>query len=155
MSQKFAIDACALIEAGKIYNIKKKTCAPIWAKSDELIHQGRLISSCEVLEELKDQDILIWAKQRREIFLPLNEPIQEKTREILSRFPRIIKIRGKKGDSNADPFLIATALLNDCTVVTNEKAGDESTGDWKIPNVCRQYNIECINLGNMLDRMLD
>lgn len=155
MNQKYAIDACALIEAAKIYNLKKRAFSLIWERLDELITQGRLLSSCEVFEELKDPDIVEWAKQRRGIFLPLNESIQSKTREILSKYPNIIKIRGKKGDSNADPFLIATALLNDCTVVTNEKPGDESSGDWKIPNVCRQYNVECINLGNLLDRMLD
>lgn len=155
MSERFAIDACALIDASKAYNLKKKSFANIWKKVDDLIAEGRLLSSSEVFEELKDPDLLDWAKQRREIFLPLNEAIQTKTREILSKYPTLIKIRGKNGNSGADPFLIATALVNDCSIVTNEKIGDENSGDWKIPNVCRQYGIEYMNLGGFLDEMLE
>lgn len=155
MSERFAIDACALIDAGKAYNLKKRSFAHIWEKVDDLIAEGRLLSSSEVLEELKDPDLLDWAKQRREIFLPINEAIQAKTREILSKYPTLIKIRGKNGNSGADPFLIATALVNKCSVITNEKIGNENSGEWKIPNVCRQYGIDCINLNGFLDEMLD
>ena len=40
---------------------------------------GTLLSSSEVLEELKDDDIAAWGKQRKEAFLPLTFEIQKKT----------------------------------------------------------------------------
>ncbi len=59
------------------------------------------------------------------------------------------------GNSNADPFLIATALIEQATIVSDERIGDESTGDYHIPNVCRKYRIACISLNEFLDIILD
>ena len=37
------------------------------------------------------------------------------------------------GNSNADPFLIATAVLEGAIIVSDERLGDETTGDYHIP----------------------
>ena len=76
------------------------------------------------MDELKYDDLKVWAKQHKECFLPLTQDVQAKTTEVLSQFPTLIKIRST-GNSNADPFLIATAALQGGTIVTNEKLGEE------------------------------
>lgn len=154
MKTVYVIDACALIDASHNYNMAKKSFSHIWEAFDNLMQQGQLISSAEILDELKDEDLKTWAKQRRECFLPLTQDIQSKTGEILARFPNLIKMRSI-ANSNADPFLIATAALKGGVVVTNEKLGDEKTKDHRIPNVCQAMNIPYINLHSFLDTVLE
>ena len=57
MSKKYVIDACALINASKNYNMTKKAFSHIWQAFNELVENGQLISSSEIFEELKDDDI--------------------------------------------------------------------------------------------------
>ena len=154
MNERYAIDACSLINAAKNYNLKKNTFSPIWNKVNDMISEGTLISSVEVRDELRDEDLIDWSNQNQQIFIPLDEEVQKKTSDILRDFPTLIKMKSA-GNSNADPFLIATALLNDATIVSDERIGDESTGDYHIPNVCRRYGIECITLNDFLDRILE
>lgn len=149
MSQKYIIDACALIDAAKNYNMSKKAFKHIWESFEELIKSKQLISSSEILDELKDDDISKWAKNNKDSFLPLTKEVQEKTTEILKQFPNIIKI-STKGSSNADPFLIATAILEQGTIVTNE--GKKSNS---IPYVCEILNIPYMSLNSFLDEILE
>ena len=154
MKTIYVIDACALIDAARNYNMSKKSFSHIWAALDDLIQNGELISSTEIMDELKDDDLKAWAKQHKECFLPLTRDVQAKTTEVLTQFPTLIKIRST-GNSNADPFLIATAALPGGTIVTNERLGDSKTKDYKIPNVCQALNIPYMNLHTFLDHILE
>ena len=152
--ERYAIDTCALINASKNYSLKKTTFNPIWQKVTDMIAKGALISTSEVRDELKDDDLVEWSKKNDPLFLPLTEEVQKKLTDILHDFPTMIKLKST-GNSNADPFLIATAEIEGAIIVTDERLGDESTGDYHIPNVCRRYGIECITLNDFLDRILD
>lgn len=154
MNTIYVIDSCALIDAAQNYNMAKKSFSHIWDAIDRLIQNGELISSAEVIDELKDDDLLLWAKMRKECFVPLTKEVQDKTIELLKRFPTMIKIRST-GNSNADPFLVSTAVLTGGTVVTNEKLGDRKSNDCKIPNVCRELKIPYMNLRSFLDQILE
>ena len=154
MKTVYVIDACALINAAQNYNMAKKSFAHIWEALDEMIQRGELISSVEIMDELKDDGLQSWAKQRKECFVPLTKEIQEKTVEVLAQFPTLIKIRST-GNSNADPFLVATAALQGGIIVTDEKLGDTKTKDYKIPNVCQALEIPYMNLLTFLDQILE
>ena len=149
MMKKYVIDACALIDAAKNYNMSKKTFSNIWETFNEMVEDGRLISSAEILDELKDDDIEKWGKQHKKAFLPLSREIQEKATEILEKYPNMIKI-ATKANSNGDPFLIATALVEGGVVVTNEKRGEN-----KIPNICEKMGVGHIDLNGFLDEVLE
>ena len=151
---RYAIDACSLINAAKNYNLKKSAFVPIWKKITEMIAAGTLISTIEVRDELKDDDLLEWTKRNDQLFLPLTEEVQRKATDILRDYPTMIKMKSS-GNSNADPFLIATATIAGATVVSDERLGDESSGDYHIPNVCRRYGLACITLHDFLDRILE
>ena len=151
---RYAIDACSLINAAKNYSLKKTTFSPIWEKIKDMINSGNLVSTVEVREELKDDDLVEWSKRNDSLFLPLTEEIQKKTTSILRDFPTMIKMKSS-GNSNADPFLIATAALEDAIIVSDERLGSESTGDYRIPNVCKKYGIKCITLNDFLDLILE
>ena len=109
MKTIYIIDANALIDASKYYNMKKFTFAPIWTAIEELISQGELTT--------------------------------------------MIKIKSSS-NSNGDPFLVATAIQYGGCVITNERLGDEKSGDFHIPNVCNGYNIPYMDLNTFLDHVL-
>lgn len=117
MKTIYVIDACALIDAAKEYNMSKKTFSPIWEAFDELISNGQLISSTEILDELKDDDLIAWAKKHKELFVPLTKEIQEQVFEVLKKYPTLIKMKSTS-NSNGDPFLVATAITNNGCIIT-------------------------------------
>lgn len=129
--------------------MKKKTFEHVWEKIDELIKEGRLVSSKEVKEELKDDDLKEWAQLHKDIFVPLSKEIQEQTTNILKKFPNMIKI-SSKGNSNADPFLVATAIILNGTVVTDENFNQD-----KIPFVCKELNVPCLSFKDFFDEILE
>lgn len=149
MKRVYVIDACSLINAAHNYNMSKKAFSHIWETFEEKIEMGELISSSEILAELKDEDLATWAKQHKKAFLPLSPEIQAKTKEVLKKHPAIIKMRSKK-NSNGDPFLIATAVVHNGIVVT-----DESTKANGIPAVCQSLGMEYMNLSKYLDVILE
>jgi len=141
----YVIDSCALINASKNYNMKKQIFSNIWMLLSDLAKSGKLISSQEVKEELLDDDLINWSKENKSIFIPLTEEIQRKATEILKDYPNMIKI-STKGSSNADPFLIATAMIYGGVVVS-----DEGGKQFGIPYVCKELGVKCINFIDLLD----
>ena len=154
MKNVYVIDACALIDAAKEYKMSKKTFSPIWEAFDELIKKGELITSIEILDELKDDDLIEWSKHRKELFFPLSKEVQEETMNVLKKYPTMIKIKSA-ANSNGDPFLVATAIVNDGCIVTNERIGDEKTGDFHIPNVCKGFDIPFMDLHSFIDKLVN
>ena len=145
MKTIYIIDACALIDAAKEYNMSKKTFLPIWEAFEELINNGQLITSTEIQDELKDDDLIAWSKKHKELFVPLTREIQEQVFEVLKKYPTLIKMKSTS-NSNGDPFLVATAIVNNGYIITNERPGDEKTGDYHIPNVCKGFDIPYMSL---------
>lgn len=72
---------------------------------------------------------------------------------VLKKYPTLIKMKSSS-NSNGDPFLVATAIVKGGLIVTNERSGDEKTGDYHIPNVCNGFNIKYMDLHTFLDRII-
>lgn len=145
----YVIDTCSLIAMTETY--PQDVFPGVWEKVEDLIDEGKIISAEDVYEELssKDDDLYKWAGIRNHIFKELSDDIQESAIEILDTHSNLIDIKNKK--SSADPFLIATARVHCGIVVTEE---DFSGGDHKskIPDVCRDYKVDCINVLEMFRR---
>lgn len=145
----YCIDTSALIDAWVRW-YPKEMFPSLWEKVDVLIEDGRLISSEEVLQELerKEGDTLHeWAKERQDLFLPLDDEIQTCGSQVMATHPRLVDARA--GKSFADPWVIATARTNDCIVVTGEGPG-RSPDRPKIPDVCRDMRIPCIGFVELI-----
>lgn len=153
MNTIYVIDACALIDAAKEYKMSKKTFLPIWEAFDELISKGQLITSAEIQDELKDDDLIAWSKKHKEFFVPLTKEIQDQVVAVLKKYPTLIKMKSTS-NSNGDPFLVATAIVNNACIITNERSGDEKTGDYHIPNVCKGFEIAYMDLHTFLDELI-
>lgn len=130
-----------------------QTFSGIWETLEKMISDGELISSSEILDELKDEMLTNWAIQHRKCFLPLSKEIQDVTKQILKQFPSLIQMKSVR-NSNADPFLIATAIVKNGTVVTNEKPCNDNSSQVKIPNVCNAMSIPCITLQEFINQIM-
>ncbi len=116
----------------------------VWGKIGDLMENGTIISSQEVYEEILSGDDYLskWAKQREKYFLSTDEETQRAVRSILLEHRGLVE--GGRKKNNADPFVIAVAQLNDCTVVSEETKTKNAEAP-KIPDVCETMGIKCIN----------
>lgn len=145
----YCIDTSSLIAAwSRLY--PRQIFPSLWAKLEDLIAEGRLRASEEVLRELKrkEDDLHIWAKGQTNLFVPFDEPQSVKVSEILKDFSLLVD--STRNRSAADPFVIALAALNKWIVVSEERGGSDKKP--KIPTVCRHYKLVVISLTDMIIR---
>ncbi len=116
----------------------------LWQELDTLVEFGFVRCPEEVKVELKRQDdgLHKWVSDRPEIFMPLDEPVQRATLDVLANHPKLMKATKKR--NGADPFVIATAVVHSLTVVTEEQGGTDDKP--KIPSVCDALQVRCINV---------
>ena len=129
-----------------------------WSRFDNLVISGRVCSVSEVEAELRQRSGLITAvqqlKQLNQDFFAL--PSAEEQAFIghifnVPQFRNLISAKAiAKGSPVADPFVIAKAgaSIGIC-VVTEESRLPNAV---RIPNVCEHFNIECINLQQLMQR---
>lgn len=126
--------------------------APVWKAFEDLIDEGRMVASVEVLNELKkkDDDVYEWAKARKEsFFLDIDDDVQAHVVRIMGAYPKLVDTG--KGKSGGDPFVIAQALAGKpkLVIVTQEEGG--SADKPRIPFVCQQERVRHINLLTLID----
>ena len=147
----YCIDTSSLL-TGWNYSYPPENFPTLWEYCENLVEDQKLISPIEVYYELEKQDDTIksWVDQNITMFQPLNEEVQEIASEILASHPTLIDIN--RPTYQADPFIIALAVKQDCVVVTQE-IWTNSPKRTKIPNVCAAYDVTCIDLLNMIQEL--
>lgn len=148
----YCIDTSALIHGWR-RDYPPDVFKSLWEQLDQLIRQGKLFSSVEVLLELErgGDDIYNWAKERKHIFLEADEEVQKVLASIVNKFPSFVPQDSSDGIW-ADPYVIAIAASNKWTVVTGEKAVGQGAKRLKIPNVCQSMGVECIDFLKLIRR---
>jgi hypothetical protein len=144
----YCIDTSALIAAW--YERYKPNRFPkLWEQLDQLITEGRLVSSTLVLRECSKQrseELRGWLKPREAMFVTPDETVQGQVNHIVNTYTALVATGKEK--FQADPFVIAQAKVNGYTVIT-EETGVGSLS--KIPGVCAVMKIECLNLMQLID----
>lgn len=127
----------------------------LWARLDVLVEEGRLKSVREVrleLDGLDSQEVGVWAKNHREIFLTPSDQDTLNVRRIF-RVKHFQSLVGSKhlrnGRPQADAFLIAAAMSRSGCVVTEERLKENAP---KTPNVCERFGVDYTNLEGMMER---
>jgi hypothetical protein len=121
----------------------------LWGGFDSLVEEGRLVSTREVLREIKDgsvESLRVWAAEHKELFATPTAEQGAFVAEIykVPHFQQNIETKKLlKGGRNADPFVIARAAVDGATVVTMEKVTPHAA---KIPNICEHFNVPCMDL---------
>jgi Domain of unknown function (DUF4411) len=145
----YSLDTSCLIHAWRrAYPLRN--FPPFWDKLDELIADGRLFSSAEVLKEIKrkDDELYDWCKPRSDVFLAIDDDIQDHVIEIMRDYPKLVDT--SKGRSGADPFVISLARMNGngWVVLSEENPGKQASP--KIPDVCSAEGIRCVRLVELI-----
>jgi len=141
---KYCIDTSSILEAWN-RRYPPDNFPGFWSKLEALISDGTLITSDEVLVELerKDDEVHSWFKSHKQIFIEPTEEIQNSVSTIMKLFKKIVDTR--TGKNAADPFVIATAMVLKCKVITQEgRTGSHNRP--KIPEICEHFNVPCINI---------
>ncbi|MEN3370303.1 MAG: hypothetical protein V7609_2446 [Verrucomicrobiota bacterium] len=143
----FCVDSSGWLD-GWTRNYPRDVFQTLWQRIEELIAAGEVITSEEVYVELakKDDDLHAWIHARKSMLVPPEEKIQQKVAELLGKYPRLVDTL--KGRSQADPFVIATAIERGAVVVTGELMGSATKP--RIPFVCQSEGIRCITFLEMI-----
>ena len=143
----YMFDACSFTELRRTY--PRPHFEAVWKLIEKVCAEGRLLSVDEVFRELcaEDDEVTEWARAHSGIFLPLDEQVQLKAREILKTHPNLVDLKKRK--SGADPFLIAATILHKAVLVTQENRSGGSPAV-KIPDVCHAYGVPCIRILEVL-----
>jgi len=149
----YILDTNAFYILGHYYPSRFPT---IWSHIDRLVERDKFWSVKEVRRELESncpsEHIYNWIKTNRHIF---RKPSSEEL-EIVSQIFQRKEFRGLVKRKNllqglpvADPFIVAAAKASGCLVVTQESL---KIGGARIPTVCKEFDIGCINIEQFLER---
>ena len=141
---KYSIDTSAILD-GWIRHYPPDVFPKLWDRIDELIKDGNLRATEEVLFELekKADEVYKWAKSKSGLFVPIDNDIQVAVAGILAKYERLVDARRNR--STADPFVIALAQMNSSKVVTVEQPTNNLSKP-RIPDVCIDLEIQSITL---------
>ena len=126
----------------------------LWTKIEELIRCERLKMSEPVYDEAMRGEVLRnWCGERElKPFLlsKVDEPVQNAFRRIQSDYPNLVHVAS--GKSLADPWAIALAMQYQRGIVVTEEQPAGNLQGPKIPDVCKDLEIECINIAGLVTK---
>jgi hypothetical protein len=123
----------------------------LWARIDGLIEERRFLVHRQVYEEIVakgDGRSLEWKKKLPRHCIVEIDNAQGAFITRMGAEHRYLKDLYEQPayQNKADPFLIALGYTRGCHVVTEES----KTKEWRIPDVCQQYGIECVDRWGMM-----
>jgi len=146
--QKYCLDTNVLIQAWQKY-YSPAICPSYWEVLNELGIQNRIFIPKVVFEEITrtEDDLSKWIKKSKIPVRAINEAVAKCLTSIYTANPVHINLSDNtKQRSLADPWVIAHAMSEDACVVTKEEMVTAvNTDKIKIPNVCRNMKVRCIN----------
>ena len=126
----------------------------LWDEIEELIRNGRLKMSEPVFDEVMWGAVLRdWCSEKGlKPFLlsKVDDSVENAFQTIQSKYPELMNV--KRGTSLADPWVISLAMRYPKGVVVTE---EQPTGDLvnpRIPDVCKDLSVECVNIAGFVSR---
>ena len=135
-------------------------CPAFWEWLIDQNGRNRVFSIDQVHNEITrgEDRLVIWAEENREGFF-LDTSYSE-LQSFMNDIQTWARGSGRYGeaaleefadyDDNADPWLIAYAGIHEWIIVTHERADPERKDKVKIPDVCKEFKIDCIDPFKML-----
>jgi rRNA-processing protein FCF1 len=146
--QKYCLDTNVLIQAWQKY-YSPSICPSYWEVLNNLGIQDRIFIPKAVFEEITrtEDDLSKWIKTSNIPVRELNASVTKCLSNIYAANPvHRFLVDNIKQRSLADPWVIAHAMSEDACVVTKEeKVTAVNTDKIKIPNVCENMKVRCIN----------
>lgn len=152
MVNEYVFDTCVFRTLDHYYPARFPT---LWRRIGEIISDGRIWSVREVRRELDNQSssdfLKDWVHDNRAIFRIPNAEELQFVNDLFKnpRYLNLVKWQNiLKGYPSADPFLVAAGKIHGVTVVTQET---RNTSAVRIPHVCDEQGVSCINLERFLE----
>jgi len=147
----FSIDTSSLI-AGWSRDYRPSVFRGLWDAMAELVIFEQLVASRSVYGEIEEREdrLVDWIKANEAMFVEDDEAIQARVQTILADWPRDVDFT--RYLTGADPFVIALAMERGLAVVTGEHPSNSPDAP-KIPDACRQYDVRCITLMDMIEEL--
>jgi hypothetical protein len=143
----YAFDTSAL--SALFRNYYRDVFRTLWTGFDQLVSDGRIVSTREVLREIEDgslDELRQWAAANKKLFATptADEGAFVAAIYAIPHFQHNIETRKLLNGGNlADPFIIARARVAGAAVVTTERLRPHAA---KIPNICAHFTIPCHTL---------
>lgn len=152
---RYLLDANTYIQAKNLY-YQMDFCPAYWDWLDLQFQQGVVGSVGMVGRELKDGDdeLATWVAARQHHFIDDSDAVtQANFAQIVQSVAAVNHYNPANRDqflAKADPWLIAKAMSIGAIVVTQEGLVNPSSTKVKVPNICREFNVSCINTYDLL-----
>lgn len=151
----YVVDASSFIDLFRYYD--RGVFPSLWQRFQQLVDSRTLVSVIQVKEELRrekhgDQaSKWAWQPSVRDLFTsPTDEEMLFLRSELASsKFRDAVPQHLRSTKVKADIYLIARARVSGGVVVTEERYKPQGT---KIPTICKDFNIDCVNLLGMMQR---
>lgn len=145
--QPFCLDSNVLIQAWQHY-YAPKICPTYWEVINRLGKEDVIFIGQSVYDEIAktEDDLYEWLKKSDIKVYKQDSEVAKQLSKIFAADPsHKFLVDNKKGRSLADPWVIAHALVSDASVVTKELNSLQGKNKIKIPNVCQNMGVRCIN----------
>lgn len=151
---RYLLDANVLIDAGRDYYPLERV-PEFW---DWLVHQserGVVAVPAEMYEEVVagKGSLVDWLREHKGTLVLGNEAEPALVRDVLSRGYAVDLAGDEIERIGNDPFIVAYARADPCpaTVVTTEVSKPSAQrGNRRLPDVCREFQVRCINTFRLL-----
>lgn len=147
----YCFDTSAFTDSWRRY-YKPNSFKILWERIGDLIRDGEILVPEEVKKEIgagKDE-LIIWFKQYHPNVSPVTEEQVLIVTEIVNKYPLVSQYK-KPRAYHADPFVVALAKITSSVVVTYEKRNSSSDHP-AIPDLCKEYGVECCTLADFFER---
>lgn len=146
---RYLLDANTYIEAKNQY-YGMDICPAYWDWLDRQFALGTIASVDMIGRELKEgnDELANWVRERPDHFISNDD---ELTQTLFADIVQFVM----EGDYNpgnrdnflakADPWIIAKAKTIGASVVTHEAVAAANTRKVKVPNICQQFEVPCLN----------
>jgi len=157
-SNKYCLDSNVLIQAWQKY-YSPNICPDYWDILNSFGKQDKVFIPAQVFEEITrtEDNLTDWLKTSHIPVRRINQQVTKCLQEIYATDENHkYLVDNVKGRSLADPWVIAHAIFENATVVTKEEkitALNKKKNKIKIPDVCDNMKVRCINDFKLIDEL--
>lgn len=145
----YLLDTNTYIEAKNSY-YSMDFCPAYWSWLDQQFANSVAGSIDMIGRELKDgnDELAEWVKARNGQFIANDDDATQTAFVQIIEYVMAQNFNPANRDNflaKADPWLIAKAMSTGAIVVMHESLVNENTKKVKVPNICKQFGVQCIN----------
>lgn len=144
---KYCIDSNVILELIKTRGrYSKDVHVTLFAKINDYIRRGIIISASDVYEEIKDDpdpELKKWLTDNRKMFVEINAGEITILKKILYKYPLL----GEGFKDKADPVLVSLCIQRSLILITieNGKTSPSPIAP-KIPNLCDEFGASSVDV---------